>query len=320
MGGGGEGDDENASRRDDERVASALTNASIKSARSKKSLPSSKSESKKKRGVVGLTLVLGVAVGVFGGLYYENRKTAKAEGKAEAAYLAEYDGPWYYDEECLSPHERARNLKGDVKTSSVTDFIDRKRDGKGEDNSGTSDGRREHTIITSVPKPKADVHPKHYRKVRYLDLRTDIIYLHRLDSQYHFFLWRRNSTSVPREIQSTAQGLKAGRFRKVISSEQCTSLGITLHLITRTSFLYRCYPSGGTEFAVGPEKRQFDTTKSKTKAEKGNAITSQSKAVKRQQKIPEVKQEKDTKKSPTVSMTAGRADYDLAGIHDAGEA
>ena len=171
--GGGEDDDESASRRDNKSVSSALTNASIKSARSKESILSSKSNEKsedvaagksnKKRGVfVGLTLAVGVAVGVSVGLYYENRKTVTAE----AAYLADYDGPWYYDEECLSPHERARNLKGDVKTSSVTVLINKKKDEEGWGGSGSA---MPYITITSVPKPEAEpVHPEHYRKVRYL--------------------------------------------------------------------------------------------------------------------------------------------------------
>ena len=171
--GGGEDDDESASRRDNKSVSSALTNASIKSARSKESILSSKSNEKsedvaagksnKKRGVfVGLTLAVGVAVGVSVGLYYENRKTVTAE----AAYLADYDGPWYYDEECLSPHERARNLKGDVKTSSVTVLINKKKD---EEGGGSSGSAMPYITITSVPKPEAEpVHPEHYRKVRYL--------------------------------------------------------------------------------------------------------------------------------------------------------
>ena len=168
--GGGEDDDESASRRDNKSVSSALTNASIKSARSKESSKSNeKSEdvaagkSNKKRGVfVGLTLAVGVAVGVSVGLYYENRKTVTAE----AAYLADYDGPWYYDEECLSPHERARNLKGDVKTSSVTVLINKKKDEEGWGGSGSA---MPYITITSVPKPEAEpVHPEHYRKVRYL--------------------------------------------------------------------------------------------------------------------------------------------------------
>ena len=170
--GGGEDDDESASRRDNKSVSSALTNASIKSAPSKESILSSKSnefvhnaagKSNKKRGVfVGLTLAAGVAAGVSVGLYYENRKTVKAE----AAYLADYDGPWYYDEECLSPHERARNLKGDVKTSSVTVLINKKKDEEGWGGSGSA---MPYITITSVPKPEAEpVHPEHYRKVRYL--------------------------------------------------------------------------------------------------------------------------------------------------------
>ncbi|EJK56036.1 hypothetical protein THAOC_24146, partial [Thalassiosira oceanica] len=189
------GDDENASRRDDKSVPSTLANASIKSARSKKSLLLSKSarfnksaqscalnkfdqkskdvvvgKSKKKRGVVGLTLVVGVAVGVFVGLYYKNRGTVRVEANAEAAYLADYDGPWYYDKECLSLHERARNLKGDVKTSSVTVLINKKRDEEVEESIG-SVRHREYIIITSGPKPEGvpeleaePVHPEHYRK------------------------------------------------------------------------------------------------------------------------------------------------------------
>ena len=125
-------------------------------------------KSKTKRGV----LAVGVAVGVFVGLYYGNRST-KAE--AEATYLADYDGPWYYDEECLSPHERARNLKGDVITSSVTVLINKKRD---EEFGGSSGSVMPYITITSVPKqpeavqePEAEpAHPEHYRNVRYLDL------------------------------------------------------------------------------------------------------------------------------------------------------
>ena len=195
--GGGEGDDKDASRRDDKSATSAQTNASIKYARSKKYARSNESarssalnkfvrkpgplvsfpeharrqrlsrtqdvaagKSKKKRGVIGLTLAVCVAAGVFLGflgLYYEDRKTANAE----AAYLAGYNGPWYYDEECLSPRERARNLKGDVKTSSVTVLINKKRDEEGEESLGSV---RPHKYITITS------HPKHYRKVRYLDL------------------------------------------------------------------------------------------------------------------------------------------------------
>ena len=108
--GGGEDDDESASRRDNKSVSSALTNASIKSARSKESSKSNeKSEdvaagkSNKKRGVfVGLTLAVGVAVGVSVGLYYENRKTVTVE----AAFLADYDGPF-----AVGPEKTAEGKK-----------------------------------------------------------------------------------------------------------------------------------------------------------------------------------------------------------------
>ena len=191
--GGGKGEDKNASRRDGKSATSALTNASKKYARSNKSAWSSalnkfvrKSgplvsfsehrrghrlsqtknvaarKSKKKRGVVGLTLAAvcvaaGVVVLGFLGLSHKNGKTAKAG----AAYLANYNGPWYYDEECPSFRERARNLKGDVKTSSVTVLINKKRDEEGEKSSGSVRPRKYITITS---------HPKHYRKVRYLDL------------------------------------------------------------------------------------------------------------------------------------------------------
>ncbi|EJK63481.1 hypothetical protein THAOC_15855 [Thalassiosira oceanica] len=241
--GGGEGGDENASRRDDESFQSALvTIASIKSDRSKKSLLSSKSarfnksaqssalnkfdqkskdvvvgKSKKKRGVVGLTLVVGVAVGVFVGLYYENRKTVRAEAKAEAAYLADYNGPWYYDEECLSLHERARNLKGDVKTSSVTVLIKKKRDEEVEESIGSVN-----IIITSGPKPEGvpeleaePVHPEHYRKCT----ERDSVYGTGIESSggAEFAVGPEKKA----EVQKKAEGVKA-KTAKVAKSNATT--------------------------------------------------------------------------------------------------
>lgn len=156
--GGREGNDENASHKDNKSVASATSNASKKSARSNKSpAPAVAAEptleavhedgtaisleevddipldetvdtytqkyddvatgrSKKKRGVrgvlLGLTLVVGLAVGVSIGFGSESRKSAMAE--VEVAYhTIPETKQWYYDEECVHPDRRALKIEGD---------------------------------------------------------------------------------------------------------------------------------------------------------------------------------------------------------------
>ena len=130
--------------------------------------------SKKKKGggfVAGLmvTFMVAVAAGVYFGLSYENRKTADA--KAEAAYLENYEGPWYYDEDCLN--WRARNLEGD---ENETPYIHMKReeevaDAAPEEASGVE--RRLDIVygsdVADGYSTSSEGHPEHEIKVRYLD-------------------------------------------------------------------------------------------------------------------------------------------------------
>ena len=132
----------------------------------------SKSKKKKKRGFVAglmVTLMVAGAAGVYFGLSYENRKTAEA--KAVAAYLENYQGQWYYDEDCLN--WRARNLEGD---ENATPYVHMRRedeamDAAPEEASGVE--RRLDIVygsdVADGYSTSSEGHPEHEIKVRYLD-------------------------------------------------------------------------------------------------------------------------------------------------------
>ena len=210
---------------------------------------------KRKRGVLVVLMLAVVAAGVFVGLYFENRKTAKAE-----AGIENYDGPCYCDEKCLSRQEEwVRNLKGDAKTPTVnilingtTIVISGKRDEEGQEGeeSSGSDGNREHIIITSNPKPEAETtNLEHYRKVRYLNLRTVTSFSYIVCS-LKFISSVTSHLSVPREMPSMPPGLKAGERGKVISSGQYTRFSISTHFY-HTNF-FPLSPQRGRRVCGGP--------------------------------------------------------------------
>ena len=107
------------------------------------------------------------AAGVYFGLSYENRKTAEA--KAVAAYLENYQGQWYYDEDCLN--WRARNLEGD---ENATPYVHMRRedeamDAAPEEASGV-ERRLDIVYGSDVAEQEGEpAHPEHEIKVRYLD-------------------------------------------------------------------------------------------------------------------------------------------------------
>ena len=160
---------------------------------------------KKRRALVGLSLVVGVVAGASLGVVVENRKELANAEVAEADYLANSKGEYFYDDECIPPQRRARNIGEDEETP----FVDLKRseevvEAAPAKASGVQ--RREHIIIGPAPEGRS-AHPEYYRKVRYLDrVNCDMIYLRHLESQIHFSRCHRISLVYQERLHLWQQG------------------------------------------------------------------------------------------------------------------